>query len=161
MNSKPLNDKKERLKSSSIYMWMQRITQYLDRYNIDGFAGLVPGGIGDAATGLLSVVHVYFSAIRLHSIPLTLAVLNNTLRDILLGMIPFYVGDLIDFFHKANVKNMALIDGFINNDPVVTHEVNRKAWQAALVLVALLAGICLMIFVLIWLTKSLGTILFS
>ena len=162
MNSRPsTDDKKDRLRTSSIYQWMQNITQYLDRYHIDGFAGLVPGGIGDAATGLLSVVHVYFSAIRLRSIPLTLAVLNNTLRDILLGMIPFYVGDVIDFFHKANVKNMELIDGFINNDPVITQEVNRKAWQAALVLVALLAGIGLMLFLLVWLTKSLGTMLFS
>lgn len=164
MSSRPLIDKtekKEKLKGSSIYQWMQRITQYLDRYNIDGFAGLIPGGIGDAATGLLSIVHIYFSAIRLRSVPLTLAILNNTLRDILLGMIPFYVGDVIDFFHKANVRNMALIDGFINNDPVITHEVNRKAWQAALVVVALLIGIVLMIFLLVWLTKTLGTILFS
>ena len=156
-----MTDKKEKLKSSAIYHWMQNITRYLDRYNIDGFAGLIPGGIGDAATGLLSLVHIYFSAFFLRSIPLTLAVLNNTLRDILLGMIPFYVGDIIDFFHKANVKNMELIDGFVNDDPVITHEVNRKAWQAALVLVALLAGIALMIFLLIWLTKTLGTMLFS
>ena len=76
-------------------------------------------------------------------------------------MIPFYVGDVIDFFHKANVRNMQLIDGFINNDPVITHEVNRKAWQAALVLIGLLLGIVLMIFILFWLTKTLGTILFS
>lgn len=156
-----MTDKKERLKTSAIYQWMQGITRYLDRYNIDGFAGLIPGGIGDAATGILSLVHIYFSAVWLRSIPLTLAILNNTLRDILLGMIPFYVGDLIDFFHKANVRNMALIDGFINDDPIITHEVNRKAWQAALILIALLAGIALMIVFLIWLTKTLGTVLFS
>lgn len=28
------------------------------------------------------------------SIPLTLAVLNNAFRDVLMGMIPFFVGDV-------------------------------------------------------------------
>ena len=146
---------------SRLYRTMQNITNLMDRYYLDGVAGLVPGGIGDIVSAVFAVVHVYFSAFRLRSIPLTLAILNNTLRDIFLGMLPFFVGDVIDFFHKANKRNMALIDGFLNDDEAIIHEVNRKATQSALVLIALVIGIILIIYALIWLTKTLGTALFS
>ncbi|MCR5131169.1 MAG: DUF4112 domain-containing protein [Prevotella sp.] len=140
---------------------MQGITQWMDRYYLDGVAGMIPGGVGDIVSALFAVVHVYFSAFRLHSIPLTLAILNNTLRDIFLGLLPFFVGDLIDFFHRANKRNMQLIDGFLTNNETVINEVNRKATQAAVVLVALVIGIILIIYALIWLTHTLGTALFS
>ena len=151
----------EALSSSRLYQAMLSVTRWMDRYYLDGVAGLVPGGIGDIVSALFAVVHVYFSAFRLRSIPLTLAILNNTLRDIFLGMLPFFVGDVIDFFHKANKKNMALIDGFLRNDQTVIREVNRKAIQSAVVLVALVIGIILIVYGLIWLTKTLGTALFS
>ena len=153
--------KKLKLKDSRLYNAMQDITQWMDRYYLDGVAGLVPGGIGDMVSAVFAVVHVYFSAFRLRSIPLTLAILNNTLRDIFLGMLPFFVGDVIDFFHKANKRNMALIDGFLNNNQEIIHEVNRKATQSALVLVALVAAIIGVVYALIWLTQTLGTALFS
>ena len=153
--------KKQKLKDSRLYNAMQEITQWMDRYYLDGVAGLVPGGIGDMVSAVFAVVHVYFSAFRLRSIPLTLAILNNTLRDIFLGMLPFFVGDVIDFFHKANKRNMALIDGFLNNNQEIIHEVNRKATQSALVLVALVAAIIGVVYALIWLTQTLGTALFS
>ena len=153
--------KKQKLKDSRLYNAMQDITQWMDRYYLDGVAGLVPGGIGDMVSAVFAVVHVYFSAFRLRSIPLTLAILNNTLRDIFLGMLPFFVGDVIDFFHKANKRNMALIDGFLNNNQEIIHEVNRKATQSALVLFALVAAIIGVVYALIWLTQTLGTALFS
>ena len=153
--------KKQKLKDSRLYNAMQDITQWMDRYYLDGVAGLVPGGIGDMVSAVFAVVHVYFSAFRLRSIPLTLAILNNTLRDIFLGMLPFFVGDVIDFFHKANKRNMALIDGFLNNNQEIIHEVNRKATQSALVLLALVAAIIGVVYALIWLTQTLGTALFS
>ena len=117
--------------------------------------------MGDSVSAGFAVVHVYFSAFRLRSIPLTLAILNNTLRDIFLGMLPFFVGDVIDFFHKANKRNMALIDGFINDDEIVIHEVNRKATQSAAILISLAIAIMLLLWGLVWLTKTLGTALFS
>lgn len=149
------------MRDSRLYRSMQGVTQWMDRYYLDGVTGLIPGGIGDIVSALFAAVHVYFSAFRLRSIPLTLAILNNTLRDVLLGMLPFFVGDIIDFFHKANKKNMALIDGFLNDDQTIIHEVNRKATQSAVVLIALVIGIILIIYGLIWLTKTLGTALFS
>ena len=154
-------EKKEKLLNSRLYQSMQGVTQWMDRYNLDGVAGIIPGGIGDIITASFAVVHVYFSAFRLRSVPLTLAILNNTLRDIFLGLLPFFVGDVIDFFHKSNKRNMVLIDGFLNNDETIISEVNHKARQAAVVLVALVVGIMLLIWGLIWLTRTLGTVLFT
>jgi len=151
-------ERKQQLKQSSLYARMQQITKFLDRYYLDGVMGLVPGGIGDAVSALFSLVHVYFSLFRLRSISLTLAVLNNTLRDIFLGMIPFFVGDVFDFFHKANKKNMALIDGFLNDDADIIRTVNTKAWQAGIAILAFIIGIFLMMRALVWVAQNIGAL---
>ena len=88
---------------------------------------------------------------------MTLAVLNNALRDVLLGMIPFFVGDIIDIFHRANTKNMAMIQGFVDGDETIIKEVNQKAWQSAIVFIVLLLLIALMI----WALISFGSYLYS
>ena len=153
--------RREQLKGSRTYQWMRQVALYMDHYYLDGIAGLVPGGLGDTAAGLFALVHVYFSLFKLRSIPLTLAITNNVLRDILMGMLPFFIGDIIDFLNKAHAKNMALIDGFINDDKAVVREVNRKAVWSAVILIALVAGIVVMAYALIRLTAALGTALFS
>ena len=89
--------------------------------------------------------------------PLTLAVINNALRDILLGLIPFFVGDIIDVFYRSNTRNMAMVRGFVEGDEAVIKRVNQRAWQAGAVLVVLLALIGLMI----WLLISFGKYLIS
>lgn len=154
-------ERKERLKQSKLYGTMQAITAYLDKYYLDAIAGIVPGGIGDAVSALFSLVHVYFSLFKLKSIPLTLAILNNALRDVLLGLIPFYVGDVIDFFHRANKKNMALIDGFINDDQDIIRTVNRKALQSLVLFFVFVAAIFLMLWLLVWIAGKIGTALFT
>ena len=88
-----MNDqRRELLKNSRIYHWMRNVARYMDQYYLDGIAGLVPGGVGDTAAGLFALVHVYFSLFKLRSIPLTLAIANNVLRDILMGLLPFFIG---------------------------------------------------------------------
>ena len=106
-------------------------------------------------------MHVYFGLIKLRSIPLTLALLNNMLRDILLGLLPFYVGDVIDFLHKANKKNMALIDGFVNDDKEIIRRVNQKAIQAVVVFIFLIFCICIVIWLLTYIVKEIGSHLFT
>ena len=149
------------LRSSDLYRRMHRVTKFADDYYLDAVIGLIPGGIGDIIGGLFSLMHVYFGLIKLRSIPLTLALLNNMLRDILLGLLPFYVGDVIDFLHKANKKNMALIDGFLNDDPIIMHQVNTKARQAAFTLVLLMLLIILLVALLAWMVAKLGSLLFT
>lgn len=153
--------RKEALRNSKLYHHIKKVTQLADGYYLDFVIGLIPGGFGDILGGLFSLSHVYFGLFKLRSIPLTLALLNNMLRDIFLGMLPFYVGDAIDFFYKSNKKNMALIDGFVNDDKDIIHQVNKKAIQAAIVFFLLIAGIMLLLGLLVLLANKIGSILFT
>ena len=141
---------------NQVYQSMQSFTRYMDRFYLDAVIGLIPGW-GDAVALLCVVPFVYFSMCIIKSIPLTLAVLNNALRDVLLGMIPFFIGDVIDIFHRANMKNMAMIQGFIDGDEAIIKQVNRRALQSAIVLLVLLLLIALMI----WALISFGSYLYS
>ena len=148
--------RRKRLMENKVYQAMGSVTRYMDRYYLDALMGFVPGW-GDAIALLSVVPFVYFSSRVIRSIPLTLAVLNNALRDVLMGMIPFFVGDIIDFFHRANIQNMEMIQGFVDGDESVIRQVNQRAWQSAVVLVVLLLLIGLMI----WALVSFGSYLYS
>ena len=147
---------RKRLMDNKIYQTMNDITRYMDRYYLDALIGVIPGW-GDMITLFCVVPFIYFSTHVIKSIPLTLAIINNALRDILLGMIPFFIGDVIDVFHRANTKNMAMIQGFVDGNETVIKEVNRKALQSAVVLIILLILIALMI----WALVSFGSYLYS
>jgi len=154
-NEKRLQQRK-RLMDNKAYQAMQGLTRYMDRYYLDALIGIIPGW-GDAIALISVMPFVYFSMRVIKSVPLTLAVINNALRDVLLGMIPFFVGDIIDIFHRANTKNMQMIQGFVDGDETVIKEVNRRALQSVVVLIALLLLIALMI----WLLVSFGSYVFS
>lgn len=147
---------RERLMDNKIYQTMNDITRYMDRYYLDAIIGIIPGW-GDMITLFCVVPFIYFSTRIIKSIPLTLAIINNALRDVLLGMIPFFIGDVIDVFHRANTKNMAMIQGFVDGNVTVTKEVNQKAIQSAVILIILLILIALMI----WALASFGSYLYS
>ncbi|MBQ9470098.1 MAG: DUF4112 domain-containing protein [Bacteroidales bacterium] len=147
---------RKQLMDNKVYRAMLFLTRYMDRYYLDAIIGLVPGW-GDAIALLSTVPFVYFSLRIVKSVPLTLAVLNNSLRDVLLGMIPFFVGDIIDIFHRANRQNMAMIQGFVDGDAAIIKQVNQRATQAAVVLVLMLLLIALMI----WLIVSVGSYIYS
>ena len=153
--------RKEALRNSKLYHHIKKVTQLADGYYLDFVIGLIPGGFGDILGGLFSLSHVYFGLFKLRSIPLTLALLNNMLRDVFLGMLHFYVGDAIDFFYKSNKKNMALIEGFVNDDKQIIQQVNKKAIQAAIVFFLLIAGIMLLLGLLVLLANKIGSILFT
>ena len=148
--------RRKRLMDNKVYQTMGSLTRYMDRYYLDALMGLVPGW-GDAIALLSVVPFVYFSSRVIRSVPLTLAVLNNALRDVLMGLIPFFVGDIIDFFHRANIQNMEMIQGFVDGDETIIKQVNQRAWQSAVVLVVLLLLIGLMI----WALVSFGSYLYS
>ena len=156
MNDEIRLQRRARLMDNQVYQSMQSFTRYMDRFYLDAVIGLIPGW-GDAVALLYVVPFVYFSMCIIKSIPLTLAVLNNALRDVLLGMIPFFIGDVIDIFHRANMKNMAMIQGFIDGDEAIIKQVNRRALQSAIVLFVLLLLIALMI----WALISFGSYLYS
>ena len=115
MNEEKRLQRRQRLMDNKAYQTMEGLTRYMDRYYLDALIGVIPGW-GDAIALLCVVPFVYFSSRVIKSLPLTLAVLNNALRDVLLGMIPFFVGDIIDIFHRANTQNMQMIQGFVDGD---------------------------------------------
>ena len=79
------------------------------------------------------------------------------MRSVKMGMIPFFVGDVIDFFHRANIQNMQMIQGFVDGDETIIKQVNQRAWQSAVVLIIFLLLIALMI----WALVSFGSYLYS
>jgi uncharacterized integral membrane protein len=139
---------RKRLMDNKAYQTMDGLTRYMDKYHLDALIGIIPGW-GDTIALLCVVPFVYFSWRVVKSVPLTLAILNNALRDVLMGMIPFFIGDVIDFFHRANIRNMKMIQGFVDGNEAIIRQVNQRAWQSAIVLIVLLLLIALMIWVLI------------
>ena len=156
MNEEKRLQRRKRLMDNKAYQTMERLTRYMDRYYLDALIGLIPGW-GDAIALICVVPFVYFSSRVIKSVPVTLAVLNNTLRDVLMGMIPFFIGDIIDIFHRANIQNMKMIQGFVDGDEAIIRQLNQRAWQSAIVLFILLLLIVLMI----WLLISFGNYLYS
>ena len=127
--------RRKRLIDNKAYQTMNDLTRYMDRYYLDALIGIIPGW-GDAITLLSVVPFVYFSSRVIKSIPLTLAVLNNALRD---------------------VQNMQMIQGFVDGDETIIKQVNQRAWQSAIVFFVLLLLIVLMI----WALISFGSYLYS
>ena len=148
--------RRKRLMDNRVYQTMEGLTRYMDRYYLDALIGIIPGW-GDAIALICVVPFVYFSSCVIRSVPLTLAFLNNALRDVLMGMIPFFVGDIIDIFHRANTQNMQMIQGFVDGDETVIRQVNQRAWQSAIILIVLLLLIALMV----WALISFGSYLYS
>jgi hypothetical protein len=100
---------------------------------IDQIIGLVPG-VGDLVGGFLSL-YIILEAARLGAPRgLLLRMGWNVAVDTLVGEVPV-LGDLFDIGFKANIRNLALLDGYLQR-PV---EVRRASGRfAALLVVGLL-----------------------
>lgn len=137
--------KRQRALESRSYKLLSRLAQLMDRYYIDPILGIVPGGWGDTVSAILLVPFIWFSLFVVKSVPLTLAVIYNALKDVIMGLIPFFVGDILDVFSRSYKKNMNLIQGFLDNDKQVIQEVNRKTWFFAGAILLCIAIIVLLV----------------
>lgn len=144
--------KREALMSTTSYRIMDKTAKYMDKYFLDPIIGLIPGGVGDVLSSFLAIPFIYFALVQVKSIPLTLAVICNVLKDALLGSIPFFIGDIIDVFNRSYVANLRLITGYVNDDKTVIHEVNRKATWSAIFIVIL----CVLIYFIVKWAIELG-----
>ncbi|CAN5189649.1 hypothetical protein BH23GEM2_BH23GEM2_09790 [soil metagenome] len=105
------------------------------RFGLDPLLGLVPG-LGDVA-GAAMAGYVVVLASRLGApTPVLLRMLANLGVDTVLGAVPF-LGDAFDVAWKANVRNLALLDRYLE-EPGTT----RRA--SALVVAGILVGIGLL-----------------
>lgn len=116
-------EKRERLLSSPLLSTCYNIAKLMDRYYLDPVVGFIPGG--DILTQFLNVPFVWMSLVKIRSLPLTLAVIFNSLLDMLLGAIPAFIGDIIDIFFKSYKKNLQLIIGYIEDDKETISTVRR------------------------------------
>ena len=81
------------------------------RFGLDGLLGLVPG-VGDAATGAISL-YVVWEARKMGAPPWLIArMLANVAIDVAGGVVPL-VGDVFDVIFKANLRNIALLEEWL------------------------------------------------
>jgi hypothetical protein len=82
------------------------------RIGLDGLIGLIPG-VGDVISGLISS-YLIWEARQLGVSKWVMArMIGNTFLDTTLGAIPL-AGDLFDVMFRANMKNMSLLRGHLD-----------------------------------------------
>lgn len=133
----------------SVARWMDakfRVPGTNFRFGLDGLVGLIPG-VGDLSTFAISGYLVLMMAKNGASGYVLARMILNIVIDAALGAIPF-IGDLFDFAHKANVKNMRLMQQYY-----VHGRYRGSAWKVIIpvliVLGLILAGIIWLIYRLI------------
>lgn len=131
--------KRQELLNCTSYSLSEGVATLMDRYFLDAIIGLVPG-VGDVLSSVFMMPQLYLCMFKIRSIPLTLAVTLNIVIDACLGLIPFWIGNICDFFNRAYIKNMRLINGFVKDDKEVIEEVNQKAIISA-ILILIFIGI--------------------
>lgn len=136
LRRKRKEEKLRELQESDSYQLISFITTLSDKYFLDPIIGLFPV-VGDFITSVVGLPFIYVTLVKVRSIPLTLAVIYNYLIDMLLGCIPFWIGDIIDFFNRAHIKNMQLITHYVQDDKGTVSEVNSKALRTAFLIVIL------------------------
>lgn len=136
--------RRKEIRRSASYRMVEDIAKWMDKYFLDALLGFVPTA-GDALTSLAALPSIYVSLFKVKSVPLTLAVIFNILKDVLIGMIPFWIGNVLDFFNRAYLQNMRLIVGYVEDDKEIIDEVNRKAVGTAILIVIACVLIWLMV----------------
>lgn len=85
------------------------VAKVLDHYLVDPIVGLLLPGVGDIATSVAGLYTVGLAISRKLSPVIIARMLLNLALDALLGAVPL-VGDLFDIAHRANTKNVALLE---------------------------------------------------
>lgn len=137
-------EKREKLEKDPAYNLCTKISKWMDTFYLDPILSLIPGGVGDIISQTLTVPFIYVAATKVKSLPLTLAIIYNSLVDMLIGAIPV-LGDIIDIFNKNHKKNYKLLTGFIEDDKEIKHEVNKKAIFCGIAIAILIFLICLVL----------------
>ena len=137
--------KREKMMNMPSYRLMVGTAKYMDKYFLDPILGFILPGIGDVLSSVFAFPFIYYSLCVVKSIPLTLAVIFNILMDVLIGAIPFYIGDILDVFKRSYLENLRLITGYIEDDKEIINKVNKKAFWTAVFIVVL----CWLIYVVI------------
>ncbi len=98
------------------------------RFGIDALFGLVPG-VGDVAGAVVAVYALHVARILRAPASIQLHMLSNIAVDALVGTVPL-IGDVFDFFFKAQTRNLALLEGWLASP----HETSRRSRRGLLLL---------------------------
>ncbi|SSY80213.1 DUF4112 domain-containing protein [Alysiella crassa] len=154
MNTK---DKQNALQNSRSFQLGKQIKKYLDEYYLDGVIGLIPF-VGSALSHCFNLVYIYIALVKLRSKRLTLVIIFNGLKDMVLGFIPI-LGTVLDFFYKSNKQNFELIEQFAAGNPDTIRQVNQRAAMAGVGILALCVAAYYLVkfgwFVLVWVFNTL------
>lgn len=146
--------RRKEIEQSSSYKATKNIAKVMDNFLLDPILGLIPG-IGDTLPTVFVIPFIYVAACKVRSLPLTLAIIFNVLRDMAIGLIPFWIGNILDFFNRSYKANFKLIVGFVEDDKEVIQEVNRKAaWTGFMIIV-----FCVIIYYLVKFVVYIGTVI--
>lgn len=105
---------------------LDRLADWLDtrfrgpfgiRYGWDGILGLIPI-VGDLFTNVLAAYIIFQAAGKGYPFSVLIRMIFNFLFENLLNVVPV-LGDIADFFFKANTRNMKLMRAY-NLDPEKT-----------------------------------------
>jgi Domain of unknown function (DUF4112) len=91
------------------------------RFGVDALFGLVPG-LGDLAGAVVAVYALHVARIFRAPASVQLHMLGNITVDALVGTIPV-IGDLFDFFFKAQTRNLALLEQWLDTP----HQTARRS----------------------------------
>ncbi len=121
---------------------VRKISEYLDsKYTLpfgwkigwDGILGLIPG-VGDLLTNAFSFYIIYKAAMIGCPPAVILRMGINVLIDNVIDAIPL-IGNIFDFMWKANTKNVALLERYLEQPRTVTRS-SRMVVALTLLLVA-------------------------
>jgi hypothetical protein len=108
------------------------------RFGLENVIGLVPG-IGDLIGGAMSL-YILLEAHRMGAPGAVLARMGwNVAVDTLVGEVPI-LGDLFDVGFKANMRNLALLEGMVERPAETRRSSRRVLWLVILGLVLVTAG---------------------
>ena len=107
------------------------------RFGLDPVIGLVPG-LGDFAGAIMSGYVVLLGARLGAPRSVILRMLGNVAVDTVAGSVPL-LGDLFDVGWKSNLRNVALLDRWVDQ-PVRTRAASRRAVGFTVLALTLLAA---------------------
>jgi hypothetical protein len=96
------------------------------RFGLEPLFGLVPG-LGDIAGGLIAVYGLHVARLLRAPAVIQLHMLTNIALDALVGTIPI-IGDIFDFVYKAQTRNLAMLDEWLQTP----HQAQRRSRRGLL-----------------------------
>jgi hypothetical protein len=126
------------------------------RIGLDGLIGLIPF-VGDAFGTLMSSYILAEAALL--RVPKTVLIRMgfNILIDSVIGIIPF-IGDLSDFAWKANLRNVRLLENYVDKPQRTT---SSSRWLAVVFIIVIIAVVILIALLSIWLLQAVWTAISS